>query len=213
MKKLMITAVMLFGLLVFSGCSTRSGNVIGPASDRTPNYTFPITQDPAPSDTDTIPDIPPASKRDAIPFEAGQLYAVAYLGYQTSDGLDCYAERYLDSGKLPVHYVSDGDYYLVIPRYDGMALSLYVNDVETSLGTLRFWDPDCGPFVIQCNASDIFSDATVLLEYNGEEAEFSPYISLRDGALMIGERGLDLTRPWADSGAETGPYVGGCLPR
>ena len=137
------------------------------------------------------------SKRDAIPFETGQLYAAAYLGCQTADGLDCYAQRYLDSDKLPVYYISNGDYYLGIPRYDGMSLSLYVNDIGTSLGTLRFRDPDCRPFVIQCNASDIFADVTVRLEYNGEAAEFSPFISLKDGAPMIGERGLDLTKPGA----------------
>ena len=205
MKKLIIVAVMLAGLLVFGGCSTQNGNMTGLASGSTPNITFPVTPGPAPTNTDAVPEITPAGKRDAIPFEAGQLYAVAYLGYQTADGLDYYVQRYLDSDKLPVHYVSDGDYYLVIPRYDGMSLSLYVNDFETSLGTLRFRDPDCGPFVVQCNVSDIFADVTVRLEYHGETAEFSPFISLKDGSLMIGERGLDLTEPLADSGAETNP--------
>ena len=143
-----------------------------------------------------------AQERAAIPFEAGQLYAAAYLGYQTMDGLDYYAERYLDGDQLPVHYVSDGDYYLVIPRYDGMSLSLYVNDLETSLGTLRFQDPDCGPFIIQCNVSDIFTDVTVHLEHNGETAEFSPFISLKDGTLTLGEGGLDLTRPGGPAGEE-----------
>ena len=89
-----------------------------------------------------------------------------------------------------------------------MSLSLYVNDFEMSLGTLRFRDPDCGPFIIQCNASDIFADVTVRLEYNRESEEFSPFISLKDGALIIGERGLDLTEPEAASSAETDPYVG-----
>ena len=206
MKKWVIVAGMLSCLFIFGGCSAQNGNMTDLPSDSTPNITSPVTPDPAP--TDTAPDIAAAGKHDAIPFETGQLYAVAYLGYQTTGGLDYYAQRYLGSDKLPVHYVSDGDYYLVIPRYDGMALSLYVNDFETSLGTLRFRDPDCGPFVIQCNASDIFTDATMRLEYNGETAEFSPCISLKDGALMIGEQGFDLTEPGVSGGAETGPYAG-----
>ena len=163
MKKLLIVVVMLSVLLVFVGCG-QSGSTTGPASDSTPDSSFPITPDPAPGGDDITPDAAPVSKRGAIPFEAGQLYAVAYLGYQTADGLDYYVERYLDSDKLPIHYVSDGDYYLVIPRYDGMSLSLYVNDAETSLGTLRFRDPDCEPFVLQCNVSDIFTDVTMCLE-------------------------------------------------
>ena len=212
MKKRMFVAVMLSGLLVISGCSTQNGNMTDLTSGHTPDITSPITPDPTPDNTGAAPDlVPPApAGKCAIPFEAGQLYAAAYLGYQTMDGLDYYVERYLDSDKFPIHYVSDGDYYLVIPRYDSMSLSLYVNDVETSLGTLRFFDPDCGPFVIQCNASDIFTDVTVCLEYGGETAEFSPFISLKDGAVMLGERGLDLTRPGASGqgGAETDPYVG-----
>ena len=198
MKKLLIVVVMLSVLLVFVGCG-QSGSTTGPASDSTPDITSPITPDPAPDHTDPALDNTPAGKRDAIPFEAGQLYAVAYLGYQTADGLGYYAQRYLDSDQLPIHYVSDGDYYLVIPRYDGMSLSLYVNDFDTSLGTLRFRDPDCGPFVIQCNASDVFTDVTVRFEYNGEMAEFSPYISLKDGSFVLGEQGLDLTKPGAET--------------
>ena len=208
MKKLIIVTVMLTSLLVLSGCSTQNGTAADLTSDCTPNITFPDTPNPASDSADTTTDPAPASKRDAIPFEEGQLYAAAYLGYQTADGLDYYVDQYLDSDKLPIHYVSDGDYYLVIPRYDGMSLSLYVNDIETSFGTLRYRDPDCGPFVIQCNASDIFNDVTVRLLYNGETAEFSPFISLKDGAAMLGERGLDLTRHGTADGTETDPYVG-----
>ena len=134
------------------------------------------------------------SKRDNIPFQEGQLYAAAYLGYQQIDDLDYYLERYLDDSQLPTHYISNGDYYLVIPRYDGMELTLSRNDLETSQPTLLYEDPDCRPFLLQCNASDIFADATISLTYEGETAEFSPFLSLKDGSAEIGDRGLDLTR-------------------
>ena len=133
-------------------------------------------------------------KQESIPFAQGQYYAVAYLGYQQIDGLDFYVERYLDGGTLPVHYLSSGDYYLVIPRYAGMALSLYRNDLETSQPILIYEDPDCRPFIIQCNASDIFADATIRLTYKEESVEFTPFLSLKDGSLDIGEQGLELTR-------------------
>ena len=35
---------------------------------------------------------------------------------------------------------------------------------------------------------------TVELTYQGETVSFSPYISLKDGSVQVGERGLDLTR-------------------
>ena len=135
------------------------------------------------------------SKRDNIPFQEGQLYAAAYLGYQQIDDLDYYLERYLDDGELPVHYLSGGDFYLVIPRYDGMALALSRSDIETLQTTLIYEDPDCRPFLLQCNASDIFADAVIRLTYQDESVEFSPFLSLKDGSVDIGARGLDLTKP------------------
>ena len=129
-----------------------------------------------------------------IPFEEGQLYAVAYLGYQEMGSLDYYVEEYLDNDQIPVHYLSPGDFYLVIPRYGEMELSLYQNDFTTSNSTLLYEDPSCRPFVLQCNVSDIFSDATIRLSYQGSTVEFSPFISLKDGFVEVGDAGLDLTR-------------------
>ena len=135
------------------------------------------------------------SKRDNIPFQEGQLYAAAYLGYQQIDDLDYYLERYLDDVELPVHYLSGGDFYLVIPRYDGMALALSRSDIETLQSTLIYEDPDCRPFLLQCNASDIFADAVIRLTYQDESVEFSPFLSLKAGTVDIGAGGLDLTKP------------------
>ena len=133
------------------------------------------------------------SPQDTIPFTEGQLYAAAYLGYQQIDDLDYYVQQYLDSDELPIHYLSDGEYYLIIPRYSGMELSLYRNDFDTSEPILIYQDPDCRPFLLQCNASDIFADATIRLSWQEETAEFSPFLSLKDGSVVIGDRGLNLT--------------------
>ena len=142
-----------------------------------------------------------SSKRDAIPFTEGQYYAVAYLGYQEPSGLDYYVEQYLDSAQLPVHYLSGGDYYLIIPRYSGMTLSLYRNELEPSEPILIYEDPDCRPFLLQCNVSDIFPDAVIRLTYGEETVTFSPFLSLKDGSVDIGDQGLDLTRsPSAPAG-------------
>lgn len=128
---------------------------------------------------------------------------MAYLGYQQMEDLDDYTAQYLDSDQLPVHYISSGDFYLVIPRYAGMELSLYRNDMETMDPVLLYEDPDCKPFILQCNASDIFADATIRLSYGEETAEFSPFISLKDGTVDVGEQGLLLTKP-ADNPSQDG---------
>lgn len=133
-------------------------------------------------------------KQASIPFSGDQFYAAAYLGFEEMGDLSYYTERYLDNGDLPIHYFSPGEYYLIIPRYPDMALSLYQNDIQTGQSTLVYEDPAGGPFLIQCNISDIFSDVTIELTWQGESVSFSPYISLKDGSVQVGERGLDLTR-------------------
>ena len=77
------------------------------------------------------------SKTASIPFQEDQLYAVAYLGYGEINDLAFYTENYLDDVNLPVHYLSKGDYYLIIPRYADMEVRLYRNDIEPMGTTLE----------------------------------------------------------------------------
>jgi len=143
---------------------------------------------PAPTD---VPPPAETSSGEAVPFREDQLYAVACLGYEKEENLARYT-RYLDGDELPTHHVSGGEYYLVIPRYSDMTVRLYKNSFETSEGTLFYESTQSGPFVIRCNVSDIFPDVTVEFVYGEESAAFSPYISLKDGSVVVGERGLDL---------------------
>lgn len=128
-----------------------------------------------------------------IPFEEGQLYAVAYLGYVEMEDTAFYQETYLNGEKLPVHYISEGEYYLIVPRYEGMTVELYWNNIVSAGGKLFYKESDFRPFIVQCNVSDIFSDLTVRVTYQSESVEFSPRISLVDGSVDVGERGLELT--------------------
>ena len=48
--------------------------------------------------------------------------------------------------------------------------------------------------MIGCNVSDIFPDVTVSITSGGETVDFSPYISLKDGSVQVGARGLNITR-------------------
>lgn len=170
MKKLLAFLLAFLLLLTMIGCSNG------------PNTEMPNT-----------PDLPETSKLDAIPFDAGQFYGVAYLGYEEIEDLTFYVENYLDNENLPIHYISNGEFYLVIPRYADMAMRLYRNDNETAERILVYEEAVSRPFIIQCNISDIFADAIICLTYQTETAEFSPYISLEDGSVEVGEYGLDIT--------------------
>jgi len=133
-------------------------------------------------------------KIESIPFLKDQLYAVAYLGYDEISELSFYIQKYLDSENIPIHYLSQGEYYLVIPRYSNMSLLLYKNDIQTMDSSLIFEEKECSPFIIQCNVSDIFSSATICFTYNNETIEFSPFISLKDGTVVVGDRGINITK-------------------
>lgn len=158
------------------------------------------TQEPTPTEIPkTI-----TSKRANIPFEDNQLYAVAYLGYITIEEMDYYLENYLDEENVPQYYFSGDEYYLVVPRYEDMEVRLYRNDLVTMGKTLEQECEAGEPFIIQCNVSDIFPDVTVELTYQGETVEFSPYISLKDGSVQVGDRGLNITKDYLEDLVENG---------
>ncbi len=135
-----------------------------------------------------------ANKIEKINFAENQLYAVAYLGYENLEDFSFYADKYLLSDNVPIHYFSPGEYYLVIPRYANTDLLLYKNDMDTMSTSLVYEEKEMRPFIIQCNISDIYSDVTICLIYQGEKVEFSPYISLKDGSVQVGERGINITK-------------------
>lgn len=166
-----IFTLILLGVLVLTGC-------------REPKIPETTTSNPETS----------TSNQEKINFADNQLYAVAYLGYEEPEDLDYYKNKYLDGEGVPIHRFSGGEYYLIIPRFEGMSVCLYKNDFDTMDKTKVYESDSCTPFIVQCNISDIFSDVTVEFEYKGERAEFSPYISLKDGSVVVGDRGLDITK-------------------
>ena len=118
---------------------------------------------------------------DSISFGERDFYAVAYLGYE----------------RLPIHYISEGEYYLIIPKYQDMALKIYENDIDTPTPTLIFETQESLPFIVRCNISDIFSNVTVSFTYESETFEFSPFISLEDGSVQVGDNGINITKQQA----------------
>ena len=194
-KFLVFFAVLSLCVLILFACGAPQEQSSPSQTDLEQSSQEQVGQEPVNPEPDgQEQDIQVRSKRDSIPFSEGQLYAVAYLGYQQAEDLDYYVENYLDNGDLPTHYLSSGDYYLIIPRYDGMALSLFRGEIDLTEPILLYEDPNCQPFLLQCNVSDIFADAVIRLTYGDETVEFSPFISLKDGSVDVGPSGLLLTK-------------------
>ena len=194
-KFLVFFAVLSLCVLILFACGAPQEQSSPSQTDLEQSSQEQVGQEPVNPEPDgQEQDIQVRSKRDSIPFSEGQLYAVAYLGYQQAEDLEYYVENYLDNGDLPTHYLSSGDYYLIIPRYDGMALSLFRGEIDLTEPILLYEDPNCQPFLLQCNVSDIFADAVIRLTYGDETVEFSPFISLKDGSVDVGPSGLLLTK-------------------
>lgn len=180
MKQRSILVTLLLCVLLLTGCGTAA-----PAPDATPTPTQEAAAAPTPT-----PD--PLS---TLPYEDGQLYAAAYLGYLEPKDLDFFHQTYFGGRELPVHHISDGDFYLIIPRDPNATVRLLRNDMLTQTSSVFYEQPDGSPFVIGCNVSDIFPDVTVeITASDGEKVSFSPFISLEDGSVEVGERGLNITR-------------------
>ena len=75
-----------------------------------------------------------------------------------------------------------------------MELKIYENDINTTTPALIFEAPESMPFIVQCNISDIFSNVTISFTYDSETFEFSPFISLKDGDVQVGEHGVNITK-------------------
>lgn len=178
-KRMLRLTLVLLALcaLLLTGCGTDT-----PAPTPTPEQAA-ATPTPTPDPLSTLP------------YEDGQLYAAAYLGYLEPKDLDFFRQTYFGGRELPVHHISDGDFYLIIPRDPNATVRLLRNDMLTQTSSIFYEQPDGSPFVIGCNVSDIFPDVTVeITASDGEKVSFSPFISLEDGSVEVGERGLNITR-------------------
>ena len=100
--------LLLVGILSLAGCADASSPPAGSA--------------PASADTSVPADDPHAGF-----FDGDQLYAAAYVGYEELWDLSFFREAGLIDGTPPIHHVSGGEYYLVIPRYPDMNLQLFRN--------------------------------------------------------------------------------------
>ena len=72
------------------------------------------------------------------PYTEGQLYAAAWLGWQDTGDLSRYADLCPGIEEAPVLHLSDGEYWLILPRYPGTALEVSQLDINTSEARLVY---------------------------------------------------------------------------
>lgn len=115
-----------------------------------------------------------ASRAAELPYTEGQLYAAAWLGWQDTGDLSRYADLCPEIEEAPVLRLSDGEYWLILPRYPGTALEVSQLDINTSEARLVYSDPDCEALILQCNISDISRMPKSVCAVRKGRPEFSP---------------------------------------
>lgn len=97
--------------------------------------------------------------------------------------------------------------YLIIPRSKSQQVvvnRLALEDMNEYTSDTLYASPFGEPFLLQCNYSDIFSDAQVVItDLHDEHLRWSPFLSLKDGRLQTqaedGKKVYDFTKYPSDA--------------
>lgn len=94
-------------------------------------------------------------------------------------------------------YLVAQEFYLLVPKYDDADISLKELELSEE-GTLDAVPNEAldgkivhGPTIIVQNISDIAPNGEITIKDKAGEVKFSPYVSLKDGELMLDEGAVD----------------------
>lgn len=130
-------------------------------------------------------------------WQADELYAVAYLGYNVEDPTQA-AKEYLDfNGDLPTAKTAGEEWYLFVLRYPNCEVTVFEYDLTDGavIGDKLLSLNGERAFLVCCNQSDIMPNTLIEIKTPNGDFTFSPYISLKgDGELVAGiKKGVDIT--------------------
>lgn len=162
------------------------------------------------SDEDENGNWSPYVAQRQVLVDEGSMCGVIYLGYAEADVFDLKSNRaYYDNMIEESGYAQDFDFmshipddhfigtpmghdvYLIIPTDPNanVAVNYMIYDEEDDfagrIGDILYTNTNGSPFLLQCNYSDIFSDASVVIvDSDGQMLTWSPFLSLRDGKVQ-----------------------------
>lgn len=117
-----------------------------------------------------------------------ELLGLIYIGGSEDTYDYTVVDKYYTSAEQESFTTADlggEELYLVIPRYN---VETYLNKLEMTQtgGTNKeMYMMSMPPFFIKCNVSDIFANAEITFNYKGKTYTYSPYISLKDGSVVV----------------------------
>lgn len=132
----------------------------------------------------------PTYLKTDLPFKKddGKLLGIIYIGGLEEDYDYTIIDKYFNTRDFDTVELEGTEKYLIIPRdceVDVYSLSMDEVDEFELLMKEKYIKTMDKPFYITCNISDIMANSLLRLNIDGKQYSYSPYISLKDGSLMI----------------------------
>ena len=134
---------------------------------------------------------------DSIPSKYGkgiefsnkeQLIAVFYLENVEGEYDYSLVNKYFSDKEIEsfdVLEMGGDECYFIVPRYNMHITISSLTMAEDGVTKKSLYTTKEQPFFLKCNMSDIFSNSELSFQYAGQNYEYSPYISLKDGRVVI----------------------------
>lgn len=195
MKKLSLILALAL-LATFSGCANPDHHVgIALPDDRPPEASASESGDSSEAKTpDTY-----------VSWSDDSLCAIRYLGYdygaKSPKELEEWAtltEEYPFLDELAENYyanIGGGEFYLIIPRDPKSDVFVYGMEFRETVEITGCLYVSRGAFIINCNLSDIYSNAKTVINVNDQLCEFSQWISLKDGSVSTDNPNVQIIGP------------------
>lgn len=194
MKKLsMLLALLLMTALV--GCADPSSDHLSKPQDRPPEESSSIG--------DTEPSAP--TPDTYVNWSDDMLCAVRYLGYDAHATSPKELEKWSELTELypfldelaEKYYanIGGGEFYLIIPRDPKAEAYVYELEFNETLDITECVYVSRGAFIINCNISDIYSNAKTVMNIYDQLCEFTQWISLKDGSISTDNSKVQIIVP------------------
>ncbi len=139
----------------------------------------------------------PTYLKTDLPFKKddGKLLGIMYIGGLEEDYDYTIVDRYFNTRDFETVKLEGEEKYLIIPRYcevEVYSLSMDEVDEEDFVMNEKYIKTMDKPFYITCNVSDIIANSLLRVNKDGNQYSYSPYISLKDGSLVVEDFVLEI---------------------
>jgi len=128
----------------------------------------------------------PSYYKTELPFEAndGKIMGIIQIGESKLDYDYSVIDKYFKTREFETIEFGGTEKYLIIPREDTIAV--YYLELKDDGGVEEKYVKNMfEPFYITCNVSDIISNSLLRVVEGSKQYSYSPYISLKDGSLVV----------------------------